>query len=140
MYLFADVSAYSYGRVPLAELSTLLRLVGANPTDDEVAHYRQELRADGVEAVTTTVLEGVLRAHSEHHTPEQDAASMEEAWDVIDENGDGVVSGPEVTRLVTMLTTYGNPLTDEEMDAFMREMDADESGTITREEYRNVML
>ena len=119
----------------LAELGTLLRLAGANPTEAEVVEYRQLLRGAGYEAVTSGALQQILTMHQQRHPPTKEREENEKAWRAIDEDGDGVLRGAELTQLIELLTTVGEPLTDEETAEFIAELDEDSDGVVRREEY-----
>lgn len=131
----SEAGGASEGFVSLAELGTLLRLLGANPTEAEVVEYRQILRDAGYHAVTASAIEKLLIVHDQLHPPSKEREENEKAWQAIDEDGDGVLQGSELTQLVKLLTTVGEPLTDEETAEFIAELDADSNGIVRREEY-----
>jgi len=138
----ADAHTISVPRAAsLAELSTLLRLCGADPSDADVTRYRQQLRSAGVQALSLAVLIDIVRQYFEEHPPEQHMAELLEAWAVVDQDGDGVITSTtnEMHHLVQMLTTMGEPLTDDETEEFLREMDADRNGEITKREFMHVL-
>ena len=81
------------GAVSLAELTRLMRLAGANPTEAEGASYRQLLREAGETSVSAATLEAVVEQHERAHPPESERAELLEAWRVVDTDGDGVVAG-----------------------------------------------
>ena len=59
---------------------------------------------------------------------------------MIDLDGDGVVSrGREMKSLVEILTTLGEPLTDEETDAFLDDVDLNKDGQISHDEFMHVL-
>jgi Ca2+-binding EF-hand superfamily protein len=116
-----------------------MRLAGANPTEADGENYRRELRDAGVTGLTVDVLRQVLESHAAAHPALQERTELEEAWRVVDSNGDGVVSGAERVELVRMLTTMGEPLTDDEMNGFLVEVDADADGISARATYWPVL-
>ena len=136
----AALAADGGNSVSLAELTTLLRLAGANPTEAEGAMHRKRLSDAGFEAVTASILEDVLAAHVAIHPPEEESREVWQAWDTIDEDGDDRVSGDEVSRLRTLLTTEGEPLDDDELATFLEDIDANGDGEISREEYQEMMF
>ena len=50
------------------------------------------------------------------------------------------MSGDEVSRLRTLLTTEGEPLDDDELATFLEDIDANGDGEISREEYQEMMF
>lgn len=131
----AALDAAGGGAVSLAELTLLLQLTGRNPTIADGERYRERLRGAGVEAVTGAVLEEVLRWHEDDHPMEEEAASIEAAWSVIDTNGDGVVRDGEMAALLELLRTKGEPLTDDEVEEFVSAVDGDGDGEISKAEF-----
>ncbi len=135
----AALDTLSTGEVGLAEVATLLRLAGANPTDAEVVLYRTWLREQGAHAVTVEHLEALLRLHAAEHPPEEELAGIESAWEVVDQDGDGAVRGAEMQALATMLTTLGEPLSDDELEEFLGAVDADGDGELSKGEFMHAV-
>ena len=126
--------------VSLAEILPAMRLGGASPTEAEGAEYREALRRLGVTSITPAILEGLLSEHVRAHPPGKERVEMEEAWSVVDSDGDGVVSGVEMDSLREMLTTMGEPLSKEELEEFLLAIDKDRSGSISRAEFDEMMM
>ena len=131
----AAIDKSGTGEVSLAELGTLLRLAGADPTEAEVVEYRSILRTRGFTAVTPKALGKILTVHEYRHPPAEQQKQLEEAFSIIDEDGDGVVRDGEMSRLLELLTTVGEPLTEEESEQFLAEVDEDGDGAVTRSEF-----
>ena len=110
-------------REPRALHDRTLSLSVRAPSQAEGVAIRQRLREAGVTSVDAAVLSAVLAEWEAAHPAAQQRSEMLDAWDVVDEDGDGRVSGTERVRLFEMLTTYGEPLTDEEAEAFFAELD-----------------
>ena len=127
------------GVVSLAELTMHMRLSGLNPTDADATNYRQRLRAMGTTAITAEVLAEVIEDYNAARPPETERAELLEAWNVVDADGDGIVHGDEMEQLVKMLTTMGEPLDDEEMHHFLKELDEDGDGRITLHEFTRLL-
>ena len=116
------------GSVSLAELTHLMRLAGANPTEAEGATYRKVLREAGETSVKADTLEAVMEQFESAHPPEAEHEEALQAWIVIDKDGDGVVAGAEIASLVRMVTTLGEPLMDEEAAELVSDLDSDGNG------------
>lgn len=126
--------------VSLAELGTLLRVAGADPSEYDIVRYRQALRDSGAEAITVEWLAEVLRTYDDDNPPAQRQQELQDAWHVVDQDGDGVVrGGSEMRNLIEMITTLGEPLTDEETAEFIAEVDGDGDGDITRAEFMRTL-
>ena len=87
------------GVVSLAEVTTPMRLAGANPSDAEGEAYRMRLRAAGMKAITAEALEAVLEQWETEHPAVRERSELRDAFDVMDTNHDGVVVGEEMTGL-----------------------------------------
>ena len=85
------------------------------------------------------MVEAVLEAHHHVHPAPKERSELLDAFRVVDTNGDGEISGGEVPELVQMLTTMGEPLTDDEMEDFMQSIDEDGDGTITKTEFMQLL-
>lgn len=125
----------------LAELGELLRLAGTNPSEAEVEQYRAQLRSAGVQSISPEVLTAIVEQYYEEHPPANAVADLEESWRVIDTDGDNVISSKtgEMANLIEMLTTVGEPLTDEETEEFIQDIDADRDGEISKAEFMAVL-
>lgn len=124
----------------LADLGTVMRVAGSFPTEADVVKYRQQLRMAGFKAMTPEALTVVLRDFFNHNPPEQQRTEILEAWNLVDVDGDGVISaGAEMKHLVEMLTTMGEPLSDDEMEEFIKEMDVDRDGHLSHREFMRVL-
>ena len=128
------------GAVALAHVGTLMRLVGANPTEAQVEAVRQQLVRRGVQAVTPQTLEGVLaewRVHAD--PPEDETQDLLQAWGVFDADGNGILEGDELLQLEKTLTTLGEPLQQAEFAELIHSLDADRDGRITRDELMQLL-
>ncbi|KAK3603071.1 hypothetical protein CHS0354_015766 [Potamilus streckersoni] len=63
-------------------------------------------------------------------------ASLREAFQMFDEDGNGFISAAELKQVMTNL---GEKLTDEEVDQMIREADTDGDGQVNYEEFLAVM-
>ena len=52
---------------------------------------------------------------------------------------DGVLRGPEVSGMLTLVMTQGEPLSTEEAKEFFDELDADQDGVVSKREYMRMM-
>ena len=136
----ADVLAElgSSGAASLDQLKAAMRFMGASPTEAEAGLYHAELVREGA-ALTVPLLESIMARHREAHPPEQERAELQEAWGVIDGDGNGRVEGVERADLIELLTTVGEPLTDEEMQLFLQDVDANGDGIIERSEFMDAL-
>uniref|UniRef100_A0A8C4SIW1 EF-hand domain-containing protein n=1 Tax=Erpetoichthys calabaricus TaxID=27687 RepID=A0A8C4SIW1_ERPCA len=62
---------------------------------------------------------------------------MHEAFNVFDKDGNGSISAAELQQVITNL---GEKLTDEEIDAMIREADVDGDGQVNYEDFVQMMI
>lgn len=72
----------------------------------------------------------------QHHLSDEELAEFREIFDLVDEDKGGSISRAELKKL--MITLRLKP-TEEELDAMMKEVDADGSGDIDFNEFVTVM-
>ncbi|KAH8095800.1 hypothetical protein JL720_3129 [Aureococcus anophagefferens] len=101
------------GTITTKELGTVMRSLGQNPTEAELADMINEMKDTDSE-------EEIL-----------------EAFKVFDKDGNGFISAAELRHIMTNL---GEKLTDEEVDEMLREADIDGDGQINYEEFVKMMM
>ena len=119
--------------------SAKLRHSGANPSKREAKGHAAALRALGHTHISAAVLQAALRDFREAHPPDEERAALEEAWAVVDADGDGAVRGEEVHAMLDLVLTQGEPLTAEETAAFWAEVDTDADGEVTKAEFMRML-
>jgi calmodulin len=72
----------------------------------------------------------------QHHLSEEELAEFKEIFDLVDEDKGGSISKAELKKLMETLRLKP---TEEELDAMMKEVDADGSGDIDFNEFVTVM-
>jgi len=108
------------GRVPSDTLGSLLRSLGFVPTEEQIAEIQKQA---GDYADFPQFLQIVAKYGGES-VNEDDIVS---AFKVFDKNGTGYVSADE---LRSVMTTMGEKLSEEDMDAFLAECDVNSAGMI----------
>ena len=124
---------------PSVHHSAKLRHSGANPSKREAKGHAAALRALGHTHISAAVLQAALRDFREAHPPDEERAALEEAWAVVDADGDGAVRGEEVHAMLDLVLTQGEPLTAEETAAFWAEVDTDADGEVTKAEFMRML-
>lgn len=128
-------------RIPLEadRLEQLMQLAGTNPSRRDARAYAERLRGLGTEDITPEALQRAVDAFREEHPPEEEAAAIEDAWSVVDSDGDGVLRGDELPAMLNLLMTKGEPLSMEETKDFLEVLDADADGDVTQDEFMRMM-
>jgi len=119
--------------ITTAELGTVMRSLGQEPTESELNDMINEVDANGNGTIDfEEFLEMMARKMKETDTAEE----IRQAFRVFDKDGNGFISSAELRHVMTNL---GERLTDEEVEEMIREADCDGDGQINYEEFVQMM-
>jgi len=119
--------------ITTAELGTVMRSLGQQPTESELNDMINEVDANGNGTIDfEEFLEMMARKMKETDTAEE----IRQAFRVFDKDGNGFISSAELRHVMTNL---GERLTDEEVEEMIREADCDGDGQINYEEFVQMM-
>ena len=123
----------SDGKITTKELGTVMRSLGQNPSESELADMVNEvdLNSDGhidFPEFLTMMARKMKDTDSE--------AEIAEAFKVFDRNGDGKIS---VAELKHVLTSIGEKLSDADVDLMMKEADVNNDGEIDIQEFAQLL-
>ena len=122
------------GMITTKELGTVMRSLGQNPTEAELADMINEVDANQNGTIDFyEFLTLMAKKMKETDTEEE----LKEAFKVFDRDGNGFISASELRHVMTNL---GEKLTDEEVDEMIREADVDGDGQINYEEFVRMMM
>lgn len=108
----------------MAELGTVMRNMGQNPTDGELEQMISEVDADGNGLIDFA--EFVTLMARKMNNADKDA-EIREAFSVFDKDGSGKISGDELRQIMRSL---GEELTEDEIQQMIREADTNGDGEI----------
>ena len=117
------------GTITTKELGTVMRSLGQNPTEAELADMINEVDADGNGTIDFPEFLTMMARKMKDTDSEEEIL---EAFKVFDKDGNGFISAAELRHIMTNL---GEKLTDEEVDEMIREADIDGDGQINYEEF-----
>lgn len=122
------------GKITSKELGTVMRSLGQNPTEAELADMIKEVDSSGNGTIDfPEFLTMMARKMQDNDTEEE----IREAFKVFDKDGNGFISAAELRHVMTNL---GEKLTDEEVDEMIREADVDGDGQINYDEFVKMMM
>ena len=141
------------GTITTAELGTVMRSLGQNPTEGDLQEMINEVDADGNGTIDFMEFLTMMARKMKDTDSE---AEIKEAFKVFDKNGDGQISPAELRQVMANLGRHpvrpsvdpysqrspqpiGESLTDSEVDEMVREADADGDGEINYEEFIKVI-
>eukprot|EP01040_Poterioochromonas_malhamensis_P013662 gene13662-15055_t len=119
------------GTITTKELGTVMRSLGQNPTEAELADMINEVDADGNGTIDFPLFLTMMARKM------MDTDS-EEAFKVFDKDGNGLISVAELRHITTDLGE--KLLYDEEVDEMIREAGIDGDGQIDYEEFVKMMM
>jgi calmodulin len=111
------------GKIPVAELGTLIRACGRNPTNSEVDDLIAEYLQDKKEFELSTLKQCLGKPKTKADSPEQ----VKEAFKIFDKESNGLVS---LSELRHVLTTLGEKMTTQEVDELLKDAKVDKEGNI----------
>jgi calmodulin len=120
------------GKISAAELGTVMRALGQNPTQAEIKEIVKDIGGNGLVEFPEFLSVMQRRRGKGGDNEEQ----IREAFKVFDKTGSGFI---EIAELKHILTTLGEKLTSEEVDGVMKEADADGDGKITLQDFQRVI-
>ncbi|KAH3745395.1 calmodulin D [Pelomyxa schiedti] len=122
------------GNITSAELGTVMRSLGQNPTDAELQQMIRDVDANGNNQIDFTEF---LTMMSKKMKDEDSEDEIREAFKVFDKDNNGFISAAELRHVMTNL---GEKLSEAECDEMIKEADVDGDGQINYEEFVKMML
>merc|ERR1711871_1524424 len=123
------------GSIPIADMGTVLRSLGQNPTEAELSALVEEVDKD--KSGTIEFDEFVDLMSCTNKTQEAMEEEIKNAFLTFDADGSGYIDREE---LVNVLTTMGDPVDEETINGMIAEADLDGDGKINYAEFTKIML
>lgn len=131
---FLMVDKTDTGIIPKSELGKIVRALGYNPSEAEIAKVQVTVDPEGNETIDyETFLSFVEEKAKETHPNDE----LREALRVFDRDDNGYISAEELRR---MMTTSGECLTEEEVDEMMKMADKEGNGRVNYDDFVGMML
>jgi calmodulin len=107
------------GSIPISNLGHIMRSLGQNPTDAELADMTNEIDCDGSGVMDFPEFLTLMCRKMKDTDSEEE---ITEAFKVFDKDGTGLI---DVSELRHVMTNLGEKLSEEEIDEMIREADLD---------------
>jgi calmodulin len=120
------------GRIPIKELSTMMRALGQNPSDSELQDMIDEVDADSTGTIDFTEFLTMIARKTETDSEEE----IKEVFKLFDRDDSGFISAAELRKVMASL---GENLTDDEIEEMVRETGQDGDGQIDYNEFVQLM-
>ncbi|KAL3417991.1 calmodulin [Phlyctema vagabunda] len=117
------------GTISVKELSSVMKSLGQNPSDAEIEDMINEVDHDRNGTIDFEEFVKMMTAPTKDVDFE---AEMKSAFKVFDHDGSGTISSQEIRRV---MTSFGENLTEEELDSMLKEVDKNGDGSIDYEEF-----
>ncbi|KAJ2809662.1 hypothetical protein FBU31_008158, partial [Coemansia sp. 'formosensis'] len=121
------------GNITAAELGSVMRSVGQNPTEAELQDMINEVDKDGNGTIDFGEFLSLMARQSSDNNEEEE---LKEAFRVFDKDGNGLISAAELRHV---LTNLGERLTEEEVGEMIHEADVNGDGQIDYDEFVKMM-
>ncbi|KAK4052744.1 hypothetical protein OIV83_002031 [Microbotryomycetes sp. JL201] len=122
------------GTITTRELGTVMRSLGQNPTEAELADMINEVDADGNGQIDFPEFLTMMARKMKDTDSEEE---IREAFKVFDKDGNGYISSAELRHVMTNL---GEKLSENEVAEMIREADVDGDGQIDYNEFVKMMV
>ncbi|KAM0786841.1 hypothetical protein ACM66B_002268 [Microbotryomycetes sp. NB124-2] len=122
------------GTITTRELGTVMRSLGQNPTEAELADMINEVDADGNGQIDFPEFLTMMARKMKDTDSEEE---IREAFKVFDKDGNGFISSAELRHVMTNL---GEKLSENEVAEMIREADVDGDGQIDYNEFVKMMV
>merc|ERR1712070_378115 len=123
------------GSIPIADMGTVLRSLGQNPTEAELAALVEEVDKDKSGTIEFDEFCDLMARTNK--TQDQMEEEIKNAFLTFDADGSGFIDREE---LVNVLTTMGDPVDEETINGMIAEADLDGDGKINYAEFTKIML
>ncbi|XP_065079552.1 calmodulin-like [Ochlerotatus camptorhynchus] len=117
------------GSITSSELRTVLRSLGKSVSDAEVKVLLKDLNVDHEGRIQFSNFVAMMTVRMRQLTREDE---LKEAFRIFDRNGNGLISADE---LRAALESFGEKMSEEELDELLREADINCDGQIDYEEF-----
>eukprot|EP00244_Chara_vulgaris_P010646 TRINITY_DN4971_c0_g1_i1.p2 TRINITY_DN4971_c0_g1~~TRINITY_DN4971_c0_g1_i1.p2 ORF type:complete len:148 (+),score=41.55 TRINITY_DN4971_c0_g1_i1:343-786(+) len=121
------------GSILCKEVGTVMRALGLNPTEADLADMVKMYADQGKTALNCDDFLDLMSKNLK----EQSEDELKSAFKVFDKDNDGLIAADELRHIMTSL---GEVLSAEEVDEMMKEADAKGTGQIQYEDFVKIMM
>eukprot|EP00008_Paramoeba_atlantica_P006448 CAMPEP_0201498216 /NCGR_PEP_ID=MMETSP0151_2-20130828/69987_1 /ASSEMBLY_ACC=CAM_ASM_000257 /TAXON_ID=200890 /ORGANISM="Paramoeba atlantica, Strain 621/1 / CCAP 1560/9" /LENGTH=149 /DNA_ID=CAMNT_0047889641 /DNA_START=45 /DNA_END=494 /DNA_ORIENTATION=- len=122
------------GIISTKDLGSVLRAVGQNLAEEELQDMIKEIDHDGSHTMDFAEFLTLMARAMYSNTAEE---RLLQAFQVLDDNQDGYITAEELREV---MSSFGETLTEAEVEYMMKEADVDGDGRIDYKEFCAVML
>merc|ERR1712042_187075 len=124
------------GDISTAELGTVMKMLGQNPSREELDEIIEEVDEDGSGSIDfEEFLVMMVRLLKEDQAGKSEE-ELAECFRVFDKNGDGMIDRDEFAEI---LRSTGESITDDEIDELLKDGDKNADGALDFDEFLKMM-
>nr|DBA27807.1 TPA: hypothetical protein GDO54_008264 [Pyxicephalus adspersus] len=124
------------GDISTKELGTVMRMLGQNPTKEELDAIIEEVDEDGSGTIDFEEFLVMMVRQMKEDAQGKSEEELAECFRIFDKNADGYIDSDELAEI---LRSSGESITDEEIDELMRDGDKNNDGKIDFDEFLKMM-
>ncbi|KAJ8258458.1 hypothetical protein COCON_G00174700 [Conger conger] len=124
------------GDISTKELGTVMRMLGQNPTREELDAIIEEVDEDGSGTIDFEEFLVMMVQQLKEDQAGKSEEELSEFFRVFDKNGDGFIDREEFAEI---LRSSGEPVSEEEIDELMADGDKNNDGKIDFDEWLKMM-
>jgi len=128
------------GTISTKELGKVLRMLGQNPSEEELQEMVDEVDEDGSGTIDfeefTEMMAKQLAAEALEQIPERPEKELAEAFRIFDKNNDGYL---DFNELKEVIETFDEKFEDWEIRKFINEADKNDDEQMDYEEWIDIM-
>lgn len=123
------------GSISASELGSVMRALGSNPSEEDVAGLISRLDIDGNGTIEFNEFMALMLPNGEEALTEE--ADLLSVFRDLDKNGDGTISADE---LRFALRALGETMSDDDIDVLLKKTDTDGDGRVNYQEFVRMIL
>lgn len=122
------------GKIESAEIASVVRALGLNPSEAEIAEMIKKADPKGAGTIGVDAVFTVMEGHGIENDSED---AILAAFKIFDNQGNGKIAA---TELCAIVKNMGEPFSDEEGEQMMALMDVGDDGNVDYAEWLKTML
>jgi len=124
------------GRITTYELASVMHFLGSKPSQEQIEEMIDQVDIDGNGTVEFEEFLKMMSKNPIKSLPKTEDEEMREAFKVFDRDNNGFIDAEELRFTMNNL---GQPLSDDDVKAMIKEADIDGDGRINYEEFIKMM-
>ncbi|RMB95703.1 hypothetical protein DUI87_27816 [Hirundo rustica rustica] len=130
------VDADGGGDISTKELGTVMRMLGQNPTKEELDAIIEEVDEDGSGTIDFEEFLVMMVRQMKEDAKGKSEEELANCFRIFDRNADGFI---DIEELGEILRATGEPVTDEDIEDMMKDSDKNNDGRIDFDEFLKMM-